>query len=136
LIGDAQLHADIDTFSSQFPALAFEKANLGFEKANLAFRKAKLAFFSRGLASCSYPDRSVKGRKAVLQRSYTHERRRHEYLSHERTYPLGLIAIGIGIAAAGIYIGETDDAPGAARIGILLMIGSVVLGVRTARRTA
>ena len=48
----------------------------------------------------------------------------------------GLIAIGVGIAAAGIYIGETDDAPGAALIGILLMIGAVALGVRTARRKA
>jgi hypothetical protein len=47
---------------------------------------------------------------------------------------LGLIAIGVGIAAAGIYIGETDDAPGAALIGILLMIGAVTLGMRTARR--
>jgi hypothetical protein len=47
---------------------------------------------------------------------------------------LGLIAIGVGMAAAGIYIGEMDDAPGAALIGILLMIGAVVLGVRTARR--
>jgi hypothetical protein len=47
---------------------------------------------------------------------------------------LGLIAIGVGIAAAGIYIGESDDAPGAALIGILLMIGAVALGVRTAWR--
>jgi hypothetical protein len=47
---------------------------------------------------------------------------------------LGLVAIGTGFAAAGIYIGEMDDAPGAALIGILLMIGAVVLGVRTARR--
>ena len=47
---------------------------------------------------------------------------------------LGLIAIGVGIAAAGIYIGETDDAPGAALMGILLMIGAVALGVRTAWR--
>jgi hypothetical protein len=45
----------------------------------------------------------------------------------------GLIAIGVGMAAAGIYIGETDDAPGAAVLGILLMIGTVALGVRTAR---
>ena len=45
-----------------------------------------------------------------------------------------LIAIGVGIAAAGIYIGETDDAPGAALLGILLMIGALALGVRTARR--
>jgi hypothetical protein len=45
----------------------------------------------------------------------------------------GLIAIGVGMAAAGIYIGETDDAPGASLFGILLMIGTVALGVRTAR---
>ena len=49
---------------------------------------------------------------------------------------LSLIVIGVGIAAAGIYLGETDDAPGAALIGILLMIGAVTLGVRTARRKA
>lgn len=49
---------------------------------------------------------------------------------------LGIIVIGVGIAAAGIYIGEIDDAPGAALLGILLMLGSLVLGVRTARRKA
>ena len=49
---------------------------------------------------------------------------------------LTFIAIGVGMAAAGIYIGETDDAPGAALLGILLMIGAVMLGVRTARRKA
>ena len=49
-------------------------------------------------------------------------------------FALGLIAIGVGIASAGIYIGEADDAPGAALIGILLMIGTVALGVRIARR--
>jgi hypothetical protein len=49
---------------------------------------------------------------------------------------LGLVAIGVAIAAAGIFIGETDDAPGAAVIGILVMIGAVALGVRTARRKA
>ena len=47
---------------------------------------------------------------------------------------LGLIAIGAGMAAAGIYIGETDDAPGAALLGTLLMIGAMALGVRTVRR--
>jgi hypothetical protein len=46
----------------------------------------------------------------------------------------GLVAIGVAIGAAGIYIGDTDDAPGAALLGILLMIGAVALGVRTARR--
>ncbi|MEA4926341.1 MAG: zf-HC2 domain-containing protein [Syntrophomonadaceae bacterium] len=45
-----------------------------------------------------------------------------------------LFVIGILIGIAGIYIGETDDAPGAALIGILLMIGLVVLGVKAAWR--
>jgi len=45
-----------------------------------------------------------------------------------------LVAIGVAVGAAGIYIGDTDDAPGAALIGILLMIGAVALGVMTARR--
>jgi hypothetical protein len=47
---------------------------------------------------------------------------------------LGLVAIGVAIAAGGIYLGEADDAPGASLMGILLMIGSVVLAVRIARR--
>lgn len=46
---------------------------------------------------------------------------------------LSLIVTGVAIGALGIYIGETDDAPGAALIGILLMIGAVVLSVRIAR---
>ena len=49
---------------------------------------------------------------------------------------LAVAVIGIAIGAAGIYIGDTDDAPGAALIGVLLMIGAVVLGVRIARRKA
>jgi DNA-binding CsgD family transcriptional regulator len=49
---------------------------------------------------------------------------------------LGLVLIGIAIAAAGIYVGETDDAPGAALLGILLMIGTMVLSVRTVWRRA
>ena len=47
---------------------------------------------------------------------------------------LGLVAVGIGLAAAGIYVGETDDAPGAALLGILLAFGLIALAVRTARR--
>lgn len=49
---------------------------------------------------------------------------------------VGLIAIGLAIGAAGIYLGDTDDAPGAALIGIVLMIGLIAFGVRTARRKA
>jgi hypothetical protein len=47
---------------------------------------------------------------------------------------LGLVAIGLVIAAAGIYIGETDDAPGAALMGILAALGMLALAVRTALR--
>jgi hypothetical protein len=46
----------------------------------------------------------------------------------------GLIVIGIAIGAAGIYVGETDDAPGAALIGIILMLGAMALGIRIMRR--
>jgi hypothetical protein len=43
------------------------------------------------------------------------------------------IALGLAIAAMGIYVGNADDAPGAAVIGMLLMVVAVVLGVRAAR---
>jgi hypothetical protein len=45
-----------------------------------------------------------------------------------------LFAVGVFIGIAGIYIGEIDDAPGAALIGVLLMLVLVVLGVRAAWR--
>lgn len=48
----------------------------------------------------------------------------------------GVVAFGGLLCAAGIYIGETDDAPGAALIGILLMIVAVTFGVKIARRKA
>jgi hypothetical protein len=47
---------------------------------------------------------------------------------------LGLVAIGTAIGAAGIYIGDTDDAPGAALLGILIMIGTMALGLKIVRR--
>lgn len=47
---------------------------------------------------------------------------------------LSLVAMGLAIAAAGIYIGETDDAPGAALLGIVVAIGMLALSVRTALR--
>ena len=49
---------------------------------------------------------------------------------------LGLIATGVALGAAGIHVGDTDDAPGAALLGIVLMIGAGVLGVKLARRKA
>lgn len=47
---------------------------------------------------------------------------------------LGIVAAGVALAAGGIYIGDTDDAPGAALAGILLLIGALVLAVRIVRR--
>jgi hypothetical protein len=47
---------------------------------------------------------------------------------------LGIVMIGLAIAAAGIYIGETDDAPGAALMGIAAALGAMALGVKTLRR--
>ena len=47
---------------------------------------------------------------------------------------LSLAALGVAVCAVGIYIGDTDDAPGAALLGILLMIGMVAFGVKIARR--
>ena len=40
-----------------------------------------------------------------------------------------LFALGLAIAAMGIYVADADDAPGAAVIGMLLMVVGVVLGV-------
>jgi len=44
-----------------------------------------------------------------------------------------LIILGLAIAAMGIYVADADDAPGAAVIGMLLMVVGIVLGVRAAR---
>jgi hypothetical protein len=44
-----------------------------------------------------------------------------------------LVALGLAIAAMGIYVAEADDAPGAAVMGLLLMVAGVVLGVKAAR---
>jgi hypothetical protein len=44
-----------------------------------------------------------------------------------------LVALSLAIAAMGIYVGAADDAPGAAVIGLLLMVVGVGLGVRAAR---
>jgi CubicO group peptidase (beta-lactamase class C family) len=44
-----------------------------------------------------------------------------------------LIVLALAIGAMGIYVADADDAPGAAVIGLLLMIGAVVIGVKAAR---
>ena len=43
------------------------------------------------------------------------------------------IAVALVIGAMGIYVADADDAPGAAVIGLLLMIGAVVVGMKAAR---
>ena len=48
---------------------------------------------------------------------------------------LGIVVLGVAICAGAIYVGDTDDAPGASLAGILLLLGSVVLAVKIARRT-
>jgi hypothetical protein len=45
-----------------------------------------------------------------------------------------IVAAGLALAAGGIYVGETDDAPGAALLGIVAALGAIVLAVKTARR--
>ena len=41
-----------------------------------------------------------------------------------------LVAVGI----AGVVLGEADDSPGLQGLGVLLVVGAVVLGVRAVRR--
>ncbi len=44
-----------------------------------------------------------------------------------------LCALGLAIAAMSIYVAEADDAPGAAAMGLMVLVAAVVLGVRAAR---
>jgi hypothetical protein len=50
-----------------------------------------------------------------------------------RVKALPFIALGLAIAAMGIYVANADDAPGAALIGFLVMLAAVAVGVRIAR---
>jgi hypothetical protein len=48
---------------------------------------------------------------------------------------LAIFAISLGVAAVGVTAamhGEADDAPGLALIGILLIVGALAFGVKTA----
>jgi CubicO group peptidase (beta-lactamase class C family) len=46
---------------------------------------------------------------------------------------LTLVALGLAIGAMGVYVANADDAPGAAVMGMLLMVIGCVLGVGAAR---
>ena len=47
---------------------------------------------------------------------------------------VALVLVGLALCAAGIYVGESDDAPGAALLGFLLMIAAVTWAVKISRR--
>lgn len=55
------------------------------------------------------------------------------FLPH-RLFAAGLVLLGFGFAAAGIYVGEIDDAPGAAVIGLALLVSCIAGAVRAVRR--
>ncbi len=51
-------------------------------------------------------------------------------------YFLAIVAIlAIAMGIAGIVYGEADDSPGLQLLGIVLVVGVVAFGVRTARRS-
>ena len=59
-----------------------------------------------------------------------------EHMTSSVANPLkafALIALGLAIAAMGIYVANADDAPGAAVIGFLLMLAAVLFAVRAGR---
>ncbi len=43
-----------------------------------------------------------------------------------------LVVVALGVT--GVVLGEADDSPGLQGLGVLLVLGAVVLTVRTARR--
>jgi len=51
-----------------------------------------------------------------------------------KAFALG--ALGVAFAAGDIHVGETDDAPGAALLGIVIMLGLMAWAVKLARRKA
>jgi hypothetical protein len=48
-------------------------------------------------------------------------------------YLVAILAIAIGVAA--LVAGGADDSPGLQLIGLVIILGAVVLGVRTALRS-
>jgi hypothetical protein len=48
-------------------------------------------------------------------------------------YIVAILAVAIGVA--GIVAGGADDSPGLQLVGVVVVIGAVVLGVRIARRS-
>jgi hypothetical protein len=48
-------------------------------------------------------------------------------------YLLALLVTALGVA--GMVLGEADDSPGLQLIGVVLIVGAVALGIRTARHS-
>jgi hypothetical protein len=48
------------------------------------------------------------------------------------TYVLAVVLVGLGVAA--VVAGGADDSPGLQLVGVLLVVGGAVLGVRGSRR--
>jgi tetrahydromethanopterin S-methyltransferase subunit C len=48
-------------------------------------------------------------------------------------YVIAVVVIALGVA--GVVAGEADDSPGLQLLGALLVVGAVVFGVRTVRRS-
>ncbi len=51
-----------------------------------------------------------------------------------RVLPVLLAALGVALGVFAVVAGGMDDAPGAQLIGLVLIVGAVVLGVRGIRR--
>jgi len=50
-------------------------------------------------------------------------------------YLLAILAVlVIAIGVAGVVLGEADDSPGLQLLGVVLVVGAVVFGVRMVRR--
>jgi len=50
------------------------------------------------------------------------------------TYLVAVLAVALGVMA--IVYGGMDDTPGLQFLGVALIVGAIVLGVRSARRAA
>lgn len=80
-----------------------------------------LSRMARGLAADAAWRRRVRPRKGTSMKPL-----------------LGIVAVAIlatALGVAAIVLGEADDSPGLQLLGGLLVVGAVVLGVRTAQRS-
>ncbi|GAA1770166.1 hypothetical protein [Kocuria aegyptia] len=54
----------------------------------------------------------------------------------KRVPAIVIVVVGLATGVAGVVLGEADDSPGLQLLGVLLVLATVVLGVRTARRNS